>query len=223
MPTHYSPKEAWERLLAGNERFAAQQASHANTDLDRRAQLRDGQNPIAVVLACSDSRVPVELIFDAGLGDLFVVRTAGEILGESVMGSISYAVNSLEVPLVIVLGHESCGAVAAARAAVDNGKIPDDHQRVLVERVAPSIMVAKSEGKTESYEFERRHAAQMAEQLAGTMPRLGQKLKDGSVGLVAARYLLSDSRVETIMSAGVGDTPKRSGSLATDGVLKSGV
>ncbi len=223
MPTHYSPKQAWEQLLAGNERFAAQQASHANTDLDRRAQLRDGQNPIAVVLACSDSRVPVELIFDAGLGDLFVVRTAGEILGESVMGSISYAVNSLQVPLVIVLGHESCGAGAAAPAAVETGQIPDDHQRVLVERVAPSIMMAKSQGETESYEFERRHAAQMAEQISGTMPRLGRKLEEGKVGLVAARYLLSDSRVETIMSAGVGDTPTDSGVLTEDGVLKLGM
>lgn len=202
MTTQLTPNEAWERLLAGNHRFAANSQDHPNLDVDLREKLRDGQNPIAVVLACSDSRAPVEHIFDAGLGDVFVVRTAGEILGEEVMGSISYGVNSLGVPLVIVLGHEGCGAVAAAREALDGGVLPDDHQRILVERVASSILLARAEGKTEPHELERRHAAETASQLTQRMPKLSAKVQEGSVGMVAARYLMSTGEVEIVATYG---------------------
>lgn len=171
-------------------------------DAARRETLRDGQNPIAVVFSCSDSRVPVELIFDAGLGDMFVVRTAGEILGESVMGSISYAVNSLGVPLVIVLGHEGCGAVGAAAHAIDGGGIPDDHQRVLIERVATSILLARGDNKTETVEFERRHAAETADQLIQRMPKLRAKVESGEVGVIAAHYRISDGHVDVVSAQG---------------------
>lgn len=197
-----SAAKAWELLRAGNARFASHDSHHPNMDADRRRTLRDGQNPIAVVLACSDSRVPVELIFDAGLGDIFVVRTAGEILGESVMGSISFAVNSLEVPLVIVLGHEACGAVKAAATAIDGGGIPDDHQRVLIERVTPSILAARGEGKSATDDFERRHAGEVANQLIQRMPKLAAKVADGTVGVVAARYQITDGTVETLATHG---------------------
>lgn len=202
MTTQPTPTEAWERLSAGNERFVRDNLDHPNLDRDRREKLRQGQNPFAVVLACSDSRVPVEHIFDAGLGDIFVVRTAGEILGEEVMGSVSYAVNSLDVPLVIVLGHEGCGAVAAAVSALDGGDLPDDHRRILVERVAPSILVARAEGKTQPVEYERRHAAETAAQLIQRMPKLGHKAAEGKVGVVAARYRLDNGEVETVATYG---------------------
>lgn len=202
MTTQLTPAEAWERLKDGNRRFADNTQDHPNLSVDLREKLRDGQNPIAVVLACSDSRAPVEHIFDAGLGDLFVVRTAGEILGEEVMGSISYGVNSLGVPLVIVLGHEGCGAVGAAREALDGGQLPDDHQRILVERVASSILLARAEGKTEPFELERRHASETASQLTQRMPKLATKVQEGSVGLISARYLMSTGEVEVISTDG---------------------
>lgn len=202
MTSTLTPVEAWERLRDGNRRFASNSQDHPHLDLERREKLRDGQNPIAVVLACSDSRAPVEHIFDAGLGDVFVVRTAGEILGEEVMGSISFAVNSLGVPLVIVLGHEGCGAVAAARDALDGGQLPDDHQRILVERVASSILLARAEGKSESFELERRHAAETASQLTQRMPKLAAKVADETVGVVAARYLMSTGEVEVVSTYG---------------------
>ena len=207
-PSTLTPQQAWDQLIAGNRRFASGTSNHPHLDEARRSQLTGGQNPSAVIIACSDSRVPVELIFDAGLGDVFVVRTAGPILGESVMGSISFAVNALEVPLVIVLSHESCGAVAASVDALEAGTIPDDHRRVLVERVSPSILMARAEGKKEVFEFERRHAAEVASQLMQRMPRLRSKLTNGEVGVVAARYLLEDGIVEAVAGHGVDVGPE---------------
>lgn len=207
-PSPLAPQQAWDQIIAGNRRFANGTSNHPHLDEARRSQLTNGQNPSAVIIACSDSRVPVELIFDAGLGDIFVVRTAGPILGESVMGSVSFAVNSLEVPLVIVLGHESCGAVAASVDALDAGTVPDDHRRVLVERVSPSILMARAEGKSEVFEFERRHAAEVARQLMQRMPRLQSKVIDGEVGVVAARYLLGDGIVEAVAGHGVETGPE---------------
>lgn len=108
------PDIAFDRLKKGNDRFVAYQMKHPNTDKARRDKLVVGQHPFAVVLTCSDSRVAPEIIFDQGLGDIFVIRNAGNVLDEHVMGSIEYAVEHLGVNLIIVLGHESCGAVGAA-------------------------------------------------------------------------------------------------------------
>ncbi|MDJ0851911.1 MAG: carbonic anhydrase [Myxococcota bacterium] len=106
--------EALEWLLEGNERFIAGRPQHPNEELHRRARLGKGQRPFAAVLGCSDSRVPPELIFDYGLGDLFVIRVAGNVVADDEAGSLEYAADHLEVPLVLVLGHEGCGAVTAA-------------------------------------------------------------------------------------------------------------
>src|SRR5439155_1280302 len=106
--------QALERLKAGNTRFAADKSNPKNIGKDRRAVLAKGQHPFAVVLTCADSRVAPELVFDQGLGDLFVLRVAGNIADPFVLGSIEYAVEHLHTPLIVVLGHESCGAVAAA-------------------------------------------------------------------------------------------------------------
>lgn len=112
---------AFESLLYGNKRFVSGVPGHPNQDAGRRAELAPGQDPFAVVLGCSDSRLAAEIIFDQGLGDLFVVRTAGHVLGAEVLGSVEYATSVLGARLVVVLGHDSCGAVAAARAAVEDG------------------------------------------------------------------------------------------------------
>ncbi|MGI9591456.1 MAG: carbonic anhydrase [Myxococcota bacterium] len=111
--------EALQWLLEGNARFAEDRTQHLHEGLRRRAQLVEGQHPAAVVLGCADSRVPPELVFDAGLGDLFVVRVAGNLADDDEAGSIEYAVDHLDVPLVLVLGHEGCGAVTAALGATE--------------------------------------------------------------------------------------------------------
>jgi carbonic anhydrase len=109
-----SPKEAFQRLKDGHARFLAGKSTPRVVDAKMRAELAKGQAPFAVVLACADSRVPPELLFDQGLGQLFVVRVAGNVTGTSILGSIEYAIEHLHAPLIVVLGHENCGAVKAA-------------------------------------------------------------------------------------------------------------
>ena len=113
------PTNPWHRLLAGNARFAAGHPRHPRQDPAYRESLTDAQHPIACVLTCADSRVPAEILFDQGLGDLFTVRAVGEVLDDAVVGSIEYAVEHLHVPLVVILGHSGCGAVAAAISLVN--------------------------------------------------------------------------------------------------------
>ncbi|OZM72849.1 carbonic anhydrase [Amycolatopsis antarctica] len=109
------PATAWKMLTEGNARFVTGEQRHPHEQLEWREKLVDEQHPFACVLGCADSRVSPELVFDHGLGDLFTVRSAGEVLDDSVLGSVEYAVEHLGVRLVVVLGHESCGAVSAAR------------------------------------------------------------------------------------------------------------
>ncbi|MEL7088092.1 MAG: carbonic anhydrase, partial [Planctomycetota bacterium] len=110
-----SPAEdALKKLMDGNARFVAGEMMHPNLTADRRAELAQGQSPYAIIVSCSDSRVPPEQVFDAGPGDLFVIRVAGNVVGDDAQASIEYAVAVLNSPLVVVMGHESCGAVDAA-------------------------------------------------------------------------------------------------------------
>jgi len=113
-PDTNGPQDPWQRLVAGNRRFAAGRPRHPHQDPAYRKSLVAGQHPFACVLGCADSRVPAELLFDQGLGDLFSVRAVGEVLDDSVVGSVEYAVVHLHVPAVVVLGHAECGAVKAA-------------------------------------------------------------------------------------------------------------
>ena len=115
-----SPVTAWKALKEGNERFVAGQPAHPSQSIADRARLAHSQKPTAVLFGCADSRVAAEIIFDQGLGDMFVVRTAGHVIDPAVLGSIEYAVTILNVPLIVVLGHDSCGAVKATLAALDS-------------------------------------------------------------------------------------------------------
>ena len=117
--TSMNAEQALEALKAGNSRFAGQKPIHAHQAADWRSHLTGGQHPFATILACSDSRVPPELVFDQGFGDLFVIRVAGNIIADDVIGSIAYALRHLKTPLVVVMGHEGCGAVTAALEAID--------------------------------------------------------------------------------------------------------
>ncbi len=129
--------EALERLLAGNARFVVGQPRHPHEELRRRATLGKGQSPFAAVLGCSDSRVPPELVFDSGLGDLFVIRVAGNVVADDEAGSLEYAVDHLAVPLVLVLGHEGCGAVTAA---FGNTQGEEEELARLLARLEPGLV-----------------------------------------------------------------------------------
>lgn len=174
-----------------------------NQGPERRSQLTAGQAPVAAVLACSDSRVPVEMVFDQGLGDIFVVRTAGEIIDLAVLGSLEYAVESLHVPLVVVMGHESCGAVAATRAALDGHEIPGGFQRVLVEKVSTSILEARAAGCESDADLERYHVAETVDMILSRSPEIRNKVVKGKLGIVGVRYRLSDGKAEECVALGV--------------------
>ena len=202
-PTQLSPREAWQSLERGNKRFMEYQSSHPRQDGERRDALSQGQNPHAVVLACSDSRVPVEIVFDQGLGDVFVIRTAGEITDLSVLASLEFAVDSLGVPLVVVLGHEKCGAVAAAETALNKGAMPNGFQRVLVEKVTPSLLSARAKGLTGIDSFERNHVKEIANHLVDRSPEIRERIADGRCAVVGLRYRLSDGQAEPLVSYGL--------------------
>ncbi|MBO3742553.1 carbonic anhydrase [Actinoplanes flavus] len=180
--------EIWKRLLDGNERWLAD--GRAAT---RRAETVGGQQLAAVVLGCSDSRVPVEIVFGQGVGDLFVVRTAGHTLDTAGLGSVEYAVGYLRATLIVVLGHDRCGAVAAAIRLVDDGIMPPGHIRGVAERIASSVRRAREEGAVTAGEIVARHAVYTAEQLR---QRVAVPLH--GVEIVAARYDLVDGTVAQV-------------------------
>ena len=140
-------EEALKRLLDGNDRFVTDKSMPINEGKDRRTKVAKRQRPFALVFSCVDSRVPPELVFDRGLGDLFVVRTAGEVLDTAVLGSIEYGVAELEIPLILVLGHSACGAVKATVATLATGERPDAEIAYLVDAITPAVTKAKEKMK----------------------------------------------------------------------------
>ncbi|MEU4194299.1 carbonic anhydrase [Kribbella sp. NPDC026611] len=133
--------EALARLMAGNARFVAAQEQDLDEGIARRVAVSKGQHPFATIIGCVDSRVPIELVFDQGLGDLVVVRSAGEALDHSVTGSLEFGVAELHTPLLMVLGHQRCGALDATIKALDAGQRTADHGEIgyLVDALAPAV------------------------------------------------------------------------------------
>jgi carbonic anhydrase len=201
-----SPVTAWKALKEGNERFVAGKPAHPNQSVEHRASLAAGQTPTAVIFGCADSRVAAELIFDQGLGDMFVVRTAGQTIDTAVLGSIEYAVTVLDVPLIIVLGHDSCGAVNAAIGAIDDGAVPGGFVRDVVERVAPSILMGRRDGLSRVDEFEERHVRETVAQLVSRSSAIAERVNAGTLALVGVTYHLADGRAALVDHVGdIGD------------------
>ena len=193
--TDTSPAQAWTALKEGNERFVAGQPEHPSHSIEHRASLAVAQRPTAVVFGCADSRVAAEIIFDQGLGDMFVVRTAGHVIDSAVLGSIEYAVSVLDVPLIVVLGHDSCGAVKASLAALDEGLVPSGFVRDVIERVTPSIMLGRRDGLSRVDEFEARHVIETGSQLLARSTAIAERIKGGELAIVGLTYQLADGRV----------------------------
>jgi len=193
-----SPVTAWKALKEGNERFVAGHPEHPSQSVDHRASLAAGQKPTAVVFGCADSRVAAELIFDQGLGDMFVVRTAGQVIDSAVLGSIEFAVTVLDVPLVVVLGHDSCGAVKAALAAIQDGAIPGGFVRDVVERVAPSILMGRRDGLSRVDEFEERHVRETLAQLMARSSAIAERVSAGTLAIAGVTYHLADGRAALV-------------------------
>lgn len=198
-----SPAAAWTTLKEGNQRFVAGRPAHPSQSIEHRTALAATQRPTAVVFGCADSRVAAEIIFDQGLGDMFVVRTAGHVIDSAVLGSIEYAVTVLDVPLIVVLGHDSCGAVQASLAALDEGEVPGGFVRDVVERVAPSIMLGRRDGLTRVDEFEARHVIETGAQLLARSTAIAERVKCGDLAIVGVTYHLADGR--TVLREHLGD------------------
>jgi len=180
------------RLVEGNERFIADKLDGKLQDSNRRQELTGGQEPHAIVLGCADSRVVPELIFDSGLGELFVVRVAGNIVNSSSLASIEYAVAHCGSKVIMVLGHEACGAVTAAVAGGDNGY----NLNHLLSHITPAI-AASDEGATIN-DVVKKNANLNAEELVKRSNIIGNAVSKGDVKIVSAYYNLGSGKVEIL-------------------------
>ncbi|XKK64094.1 carbonic anhydrase [Streptomyces sp. ARC32] len=198
-----SPAEAYAALLQGNARFVSGDRQHPNQDADRRSELAPRQHPFAVLFGCSDSRLAAEIIFDRGLGDLFVVRTAGHVAGAEALGSVEYGVKVLGAPLVVVLGHDSCGAVTAAAEAVQDGKAPAGYIGDVVERVIPSVLAARAAGGTGIDRFVDEHIRRSVDGLVGRSALLADEVAAGRCAVVGLSYRLAGGTVKRVAAHGL--------------------
>jgi carbonic anhydrase len=204
--TPTTPAQAWAALADGNLRFVEDRMAHPSQGIARRTEVSVEQHPFAVVFGCSDSRVAAEIIFDQGLGDLFVVRTAGHVLDTTVIGSIEYGVEVLGAPLVVVLAHDSCGAVAAATDAITNGNVPPGFVQAVVDRVIPSIVGLTASGRPlDSFDaatLGHEHVLHTSRQLHGYSVSLAESVAAGRAAIVAVEYTLADGRAQVAQVIG---------------------
>jgi carbonic anhydrase len=197
------PADALAELLAGNQRFVTGTRVHPHQDAEHRTMLAAEQQPFAVLFGCSDSRLAAEIIFDRGLGDLFVVRTAGHIIGAEVLASIEYGVTELRAPLVVVLGHDSCGAIQAAHAAMTGQRMFNPALRPIIDRVTPSISSAYARGITDRDRIAEVHVQHTIDAIARQSTAITEAVAAGRCALVGMTYRLADGRA-TVITSGVG-------------------
>lgn len=186
--------EALKTLMEGNQRYLSGKTKGPNRSAARRTELAKGQHPIAIVVSCSDSRVPPELLFDQGFGDIFVVRTAGNIVDSIALGSIEYAVDHLGTKLIVVLGHERCGAVTAA---LQGGEAPGNIKSV-VDAIKPAVEKGKARHSGHGEVLDTciiSNVKQVAQKIRTTAPILSEKVEDGMVKVVGAYYDLDSGAV----------------------------
>jgi len=201
--TTTTPAKAWAEMKAGNERFVAGTPKHPRQDVERREAVASGQAPHAALFGCADSRLSAEIIFDRGLGDLFVVRNAGQVISESVVGSLEYAVAVLGVPLIVVLGHDECGAVLAALDSTrpDAQPLPL-HIRRLIDRIVPAAMrVGARTDAAHTHELDpqevgREHLRDTIAELMESSTMISNAVAAGTLAVVGANYRLAAGRVE---------------------------
>jgi carbonic anhydrase len=195
-PNKDNKKTALEKIMAGNARFASVHSIHPDESARRTKEISHEQHPMAVVIACSDSRVSPELVFDEGLGDLFVIRTAGNIIGEAEFGSVEYAVEHLKVPLIIVMGHERCGAV---QAMID-GEHPSGHLQSLIDSLRNEEEI-KAIPLSDAHRMEHCVLANIhhgVNSLIKNSSIIREKVADKSLKVVGAHYDLDDRKVTLV-------------------------
>jgi len=200
-----SPAKAWEEMERGNERFVSGAPLHPRQDVERRESLAKVQRPDAALFGCSDSRLAAEIIFDKGIGDLFVVRNAGQIISDSVVGSLEYAVAVLKVPLIVVLGHDECGAVRAAiDSQSDDAEALPPHIAHLIEKIVPAVRRVAGPiaadgapipaGSVDAHEVGHEHLRDTIAELIEVSELISDGIAAGTLAVVGANYRLLEGR-----------------------------
>ena len=196
-PTHsdqpsVAPTDAISKLKEGNARYTSGNLQHPGQTTERRTELANVQHPFAIIVSCSDSRVPPEIVFDQGLGDLFIVRVAGNVINDEGLGSIEYAIDHLGSRLILVLGHQRCGAVQAAKETIAaKGKAPA-HIQSLVTAIKPAV---ESTVKEDLEATIKAHLKNVVNTLRSSTPILRPKVNSGDVQVIGGYYSLDTGTV----------------------------
>lgn len=198
-----TPAQVWNEMARGNERFVAGEPHHPRQDVERRTELADGQAPQVALFGCSDSRLAAEIIFDKGLGDLFVVRNAGQVISDSALASLEYAVAILDTPLIVVLAHDACGAVRAAidLDAPDAAPLPPQIAG-LIAGIRPAVRAAPSR---DPETVGRVHLERTVKALVERSELISDAIAAGTLAVVGANYRLREGRVVPDVVVGVID------------------
>lgn len=188
-----TPAQVWREMVRGNERFVAGDPQHPRQDVERRTELAGGQAPHVALFGCSDSRLAAEIIFDKGLGDLFVVRNAGQVISDSAIASLEYAVAVLDVPLILVLAHDACGAVQAAidLDSADSAPLPP-HIAGHIAGIRPAVRMAATR---DPEDVGRVHLERTVKALVERSELISDAIAAGTLGVVGANYRLVEGRV----------------------------
>ncbi len=202
-----TPAKAWQQMIRGNDRFVAGEPNHPRQDVERRTEVAAAQTPMAALFGCSDSRLAAEIIFDKGIGDLFVVRNAGQIISDSVIGSLEYAVGVLRVPLIVVLGHDECGAVLAAIESQGPDAVPlPANITTLISKIVPAVRRVAGVSDTDddggpidptaidSQVVGREHLRDTIAELLQKSELISDAIAAGTLAIVGANYRLLEGR-----------------------------
>jgi carbonic anhydrase len=193
-PSVCTPAQALEKLIAGNKRFSQDNPDKPGQASEIRKSVLSGQKPFAAILSCSDSRVPPEIIFDQGIGDVFVIRNAGNILDDTVIGTLEYAVEHLAVPLIVVLGHTQCGAITAAVQEVEaNG-----HLSHILALLQPAVAASKRLTGNPVLNAVTSNVKLIVNQLSKSLPHLKTMVEKGKIVIQGAVYHLDSGQVEIL-------------------------
>jgi carbonic anhydrase len=199
-----TPREAWQAMLDGNHRFVSGDLAHPRQDIDRREALAEKQTPFAALFGCADSRLSAEIIFDVGLGELFVVRNAGQVIGETILGSLEYAVEVLGVPIILVLGHDECGAIRATINDVEgNMNASGEFIHKLVAQIRPTVLAANALGKHEIDDVTELHVQDTINEMLSSSSLIAEAVKSGKLAVVGANYKLTLGEIHPIVTIGL--------------------
>lgn len=214
-----TPATAWQEMVRGNTRFVEGTPLHPRQDAERRTEVAAGQRPLAALFGCSDSRLSAEIIFDKGIGDLFVIRNAGQIISDTVIGSLEYAVAVLHVPLIVVLGHDQCGAVLAAiESQTADAPLLPPHITSMISRIVPAVRrVAGNDnafdskgkidaGQIDSHDVGREHLRDTIAELLEASELISEAVAAGTLAIVGANYRLVVGRAEPDTMVGLLET-----------------